>query len=932
MWPSQRLGIDRSGFSAAISRARSKNRRGIRPIVTLLEGRTLLSTVPITVTSLADYGTGTTLRAAITTADAGSTSNQYAISFTPGLTGTINLGGSLPYLSNNISITGPGASSLTVNRPSNEANSSIFTVYSGETVNISDITISGGHGNGLGGGIYNGGILTVTNSTISDNTSVIDGGGIYNGGTLTVTNSTISNNTTQNGSGGGIYNGGILTMINSTINNNTSQNGGGGIYNMGIITMINSTISSNACSDGFGGGIFDYDVGILTVTNSTISDNTSVIGYGGGIYNGIYAQTTYLTLNNTIVAGNTGNDIYGPVNPTSAYNLIGNGGSGTTNLSSLNSTNLIGTTSHPINPDLGLLQNNGGPTETMALLPGSPAIGTGNVTLAVDQNGTLLTTDQRGAGYPRTINGHVDIGAYEFTPLAQTIAFGTLANQTYGVAPITLTATATSNLPVSYTVISGSATISGSVLTITGAGLVNVQAHQAGDATYAAATPVNELFIVIPAMATVSVIAIPGIVYNGTSQETAIYFAFGVNGVVLPSGDFTDTTVHTNAGTCTDTWIFSDPNYIYRSGTVTDIIIPAQLTITARTSTKTFDGTTTVTDGATPSITGLVGTDTVTGLSESFASLNAGSEAIQVNSGYVVNDSNGGNNYVVTVNPGAGLINQAPLTVTGNSATMTYGGVIPTFTTSILPSGVTETTTIVDPVYSTSNNLAVGTYNLDTVLSGAGLSNYNPTVTDGTFQVTPASVTGSFTASDKPYDGTTTATVTATSLSSISGDNVQLTYTGATFAAANVGLQPVAITNPGITGSDAGDYTLVSVALEYATINQAPLTITANNASGNYGVTPVLNGVSYTGFVDGQTLSVLTTLPTVTTTATSTSPVGSYPITVTGAVDSNYAISYEPGTYTVTPAALTVTAGLTHHFFRAYAPLFPAFLRVFHGN
>ena len=87
-------------------------------------------------------------------------------------------------------------------------------------------------------------------------------------------------------------------------------------------------------------------------------------------------------------------------------------------------SNLIGTTADPLNPMLGPLANNGGPTQTMALLPGSPAINAGSNALAVDANGNPLTTDQRGAGFPRIVGGTVDIGAYEFTPLSQTISFG----------------------------------------------------------------------------------------------------------------------------------------------------------------------------------------------------------------------------------------------------------------------------------------------------------------------------------------------------------------------------------------------------------------------------------------------------------------------------------------------------------------------------
>ena len=204
-----------------------------------------------------------------------------------------------------------------------------------------------------------------------------------------------------------------------------------------------------------------------------------------------------------MVAGNTStgtsdNDIYGQVQSSSAFNLIGDG-SGISNLAALEApalSNLIGTTADPLSPLLGPLANNGGPTQTMALLPGSPAIDAGSNALAVDANGNPLTTDQRGAGFPRIVNGTVDIGAYEFSPLSQTINFGPLAGQTYGVVPITLSSTDTSGLPVSYTVISGPATLSGSVLTVTGAGNVEVEASQPGNVYYSPATPVDESFTV----------------------------------------------------------------------------------------------------------------------------------------------------------------------------------------------------------------------------------------------------------------------------------------------------------------------------------------------------------------------------------------------------------------------------------------------------
>jgi len=501
MWPSQRLSISlESGQRKAQVRRKDRRARGIRPIVTLLEERTLLSTLNLTVTTLLDDPTmpihgQVTLRDAITTANADTTDSQEIIGFAPGLQGTIDLTTALPNLNNNITINGPGAANLTVCN-ADVYGLSIFTVegdlIKGASVNLSGMTITGGEA-GEGSGIYYNGVgtLTVANCTFADNSSEYSGGGIFDlGGTLIVTNSIFTQNSGYYGGGGICDENCTLTVNGSTfVQNFADQGSGGGIYNgtATIATVTNCTFTDNYAS-GNGGGVYNYSP--LTVVNCTISGNTSQ--YGGGIYNG-----ATLTINNTIVAGNTGEDIYGPVQATSNNNLIGNG-TGITNLSQISSSNLIGTIADHINPLLGPLQNNGGPTETMALLPGSPAINAGSVGLAVDTNGNLLSYDQRGAGYPRIFDGTVDIGAYE-SPY-QVITFGPLVNQTYGVAPITLTATASSGLTVRYTVISGPATISGDVLTIIGAGLVDVEADQAGNATYAAATPVDESFVVCPAL------------------------------------------------------------------------------------------------------------------------------------------------------------------------------------------------------------------------------------------------------------------------------------------------------------------------------------------------------------------------------------------------------------------------------------------------
>ena len=275
---------------------------------------------------------------------------------------------------------------------------------------VSDSTITDNSADNSGGGIANDGTATVSDSTISQNSS-LGGGGIWNTATLTVTNSTIADNAA--GSGGGIANHGGATVSDSTITDNAADDSGGGIYSNGfILTVTNSTIADNAA--GSGGGI--YTEGQLTAVNDTIAYNTVPSGGFGG---GLDASAGTATLNNAIVAlntsatgsGTTPDDIYlggGVVSSSSAYNLIGTGGSG--GLTNGVNGNQVGVA----NPGLGTLSDNGGPTQTIALLPGSPAIDAGSNALAVDPStGKPLTTDQRGTGFVRIINGTVDIGAYE---------------------------------------------------------------------------------------------------------------------------------------------------------------------------------------------------------------------------------------------------------------------------------------------------------------------------------------------------------------------------------------------------------------------------------------------------------------------------------------------------------------------------------------
>jgi predicted outer membrane repeat protein len=263
---------------------------------------------------------------------------------------------------------------------------------------INGSTISGNSG----GGISNGGHMAVSNSTISGNS----GGGIGNGGTMTVSNSTISGNSTGF-NGGGINSDGTMTISNSTLSGNSADSGGGIFNFFGSLTVNDSTLSGNSATDS-GGGI--YASSHVTLSNATIAVNTAASA-GGGLY--VYSGSV-VVLHNTLVATNLSggkpSDVSGSLDgTTSNYNLIGDGSGGL----SIANYNLLGTSAKPLNPLLAPLANYGGPTKTMALLPGSPAIDAGSAAYS-------NSTDQRGEPIPNV----PDIGAFESQGFTITVTSG----------------------------------------------------------------------------------------------------------------------------------------------------------------------------------------------------------------------------------------------------------------------------------------------------------------------------------------------------------------------------------------------------------------------------------------------------------------------------------------------------------------------------
>ena len=311
------------------------------------------------------------------------------------------------------------------------------------TVNVTNGTFSGNRAIS-GGGISNigPGTVKIANSTFSGNGGVritlglpvlVDGAAISNkGGTLEVTNSTLSGNDAGGGSGGGIYNGegGTVKVTNSTLSGNKVggffDRGlfGGGIYNdNGTVEVTNSTLSGNETTNAGsrGAGIYNK-AGTVTLTNSTISGNKVnpsnkaplfpllSSAAGGGIWNG-----GTVNVKNTIVAQNTAAtdpDVSGSF-ASGGYNLIGNG-TGSTGFTAVGDR--VGTAAAPIDPLLNPLTNNGGPTQTLALQPGSPAINGGDPAFVLTSGPFIGPPfyDQRGISpFNRVSGGIIDIGAFE---------------------------------------------------------------------------------------------------------------------------------------------------------------------------------------------------------------------------------------------------------------------------------------------------------------------------------------------------------------------------------------------------------------------------------------------------------------------------------------------------------------------------------------
>ena len=325
-------------------------------------------------------------------------------------------GGGISSRTGNLTLMGSTVSGNSTTNTFGYGGGGIFA-YSG-SVTLTGSVVSGNTSAASASGAFSGGggintqtaSVSLTNSRVSGNTSASSGGGIYSySGSIALDNTTIDGNSAVNFDGGGIhsYSGGV-TLTRSTVSGNDSGRDGGGIDSsrFGSLTLINSTVSGNT-SGSTGGGLFVSRS--VSIESSTIFANSST-GNGGGVLSFGSA-----TINNSIVAGNSGGSVpnlAGPTSFTGDFNLVGPGDqvSGTGNRANID------------DPLLGPLADNGGPTRTHALLPGSPAINAGDPNFDPNATTPPMIHDQRGSGFARIDGGRVDTGAFELQISPVTVA------------------------------------------------------------------------------------------------------------------------------------------------------------------------------------------------------------------------------------------------------------------------------------------------------------------------------------------------------------------------------------------------------------------------------------------------------------------------------------------------------------------------------
>jgi hypothetical protein len=366
------------------------------------------------------------------------------------------------------------------------------------------------------------------------------------------------------------------------------------------------------------------------------------------------------------------------------------------------------------------------------------------------------------------------------------------------------------------------------------------------------------------------------------------------------------------------------------SGTIN----PAQLTIAAVTDTRTYDGTTD--SSATPAFqvtsanadlgetklaaNTLYGSDTVTGLTQAFASrnvLSAGSTLV-VLPGYTINDVNGGHNYAVTTATASGMITPAALTIDAVTDSKTYDGATAATATPVVVgtlygtdtvSGLAQAFMSKDVQGRNGSTLLVTAY---TVNDGNQGKNYTVTTNPARGTITPAALTIDAVTDSKTYSGTTADRATPVVVGTLYGTDTVSGLAQAFMSKDVEGANGSTLFVTAYTVNDGNQGKNYTVTLQSAagTITPAALTIAADDESKVFGAPLPVFAASFQGFVKGDSLQSLAGTLIFSTSATALSPAGVYTITAGGLRSSDYAITFVPGQLTVVATSVATEFAL----------------------
>ena len=558
----------------------------------------------------------------------------------------------------------------------------------------------------------------------------------------------------------------------------------------------------------------------------------------------------------------------------------------------------------PATSDKGLTITYTSADPTIATVTGNTvsvkAAGTVNITAS--QTGTVNYNAASSVTLPLTISKAV-----------QTISFADLPACTYGGAALTLTATSSSGLAVTYESSDYNvATPSGNTITLGNAGQCYITASVAGNGNYLTGTPVQKLLTVSKANQTITFDAIPDKNYGdaafglsaSTNTSLPVTFSSSVPAKLIISGT-TATIAGAGSYTVTATQAGTS-NYNAATATRTFTVSKASLTATADNKTRVYGDANPV---FSVSYSGFVNADTKYELSAqptasttATATSNVGDYSVTLST---ITDAN----YALVYRNGTMSITQAPLMVTAQAASKIYGDANPTFALNYSGFKNNETSAVLtslpgaSTVAKTMSN--IGSY--DIIVSGGTATNYDLSYTNGTLTVNKATLKVYAADASRIYgDANPTFSMNVTGYKG--SDDATVLTTLPTASCSAVATSAVGTYNITYSGTTADNYQFdYATTVGKLTVTKAALMITADSQSKEYGnANPTLT-YSYSGFKNSETASALTTLPTITTTALIASNVGSYDITVSGGSATNYLLSYTGAKLTISKAPLTVT-------------------------